>query len=377
MADGDEHEDFTISVLTGNCDSTPGDLPGRESVETPGAGINYATSSSSESSFTINSVEFSSAVGDCETVAEVAIVEVLHPEYVDPDTELDNLFDGDLDTYFSVHRESTTLTFELDEEQTVGSVSIGFYMKSADEERLQTFSISIKSDDDDEWTVVIDEQQSDGSMDMQTFSFFPQLTRYVRFESDGNNFNNWTPLTEIEICADVDSSSAVESNALFGVGGGVEAVTKDVNQLASEDDDFCPEPTKLAPLEVIAHGGDGATHLLVDENFETRWTTQNTYHGNDLENDRIQLHMGGEKYLSYVKVAFFDGQLANQYFSIYTEAAVDDGWTARYYNQTADDHERLQTFDVDASHVAEVFLVGRGNEQGNYTKISEIELFGC
>lgn len=303
-------------------------------------------------------------------------MELEHAEYVDSDTKVNNLFDNDLDSYFSINRESTDMMFELEDEQSVGSVSIGFFMKSAEEERIQTFSIAIKSDEDDDWTVVIDEKTSDGTMDLQTFSFYPQLTRYLRFSSGGNSFNNWTPLTEMQICVEEVSSSTVESNALFGLGG-VDAVTKNIKQLASDGDALCPEPTKLSADTVKHHGGEGATHLVVDGDYGTRWTTQETYHQNDLNNDMIQFSLGGERYLSYVKVAFYDGSLAEPHFSLYTERSVSQGWTEIYYDKKAEKVEVLQEFNTTVRRAAEVFLVGRGNDSGNYTKISEVELWGC
>lgn len=121
---------------------------------------------------------------------KVVAVKVEHAEYADPETDVENLFDGDLDEYYSVNRESTEITFELEGDMEVNGVSIGFFMKAAEEMRIQTFDIAVRAADDDDWTTVISRKESSGEMGiMQTFPFTSKTAKYVRFESHGNTFN--------------------------------------------------------------------------------------------------------------------------------------------------------------------------------------------
>ncbi|CAN0070052.1 unnamed protein product, partial [Laminaria digitata] len=107
----------------------------------------------------------------------------------DGSTEEANLFDGKLDTYFSVHRESTTITFELAAESAIDGVSIGFFFKGG-EERIQKFDVSVKAADADNWTTVISGEESDGTTNFQHFEFTsPHDAMYVQFRSRGNTFN--------------------------------------------------------------------------------------------------------------------------------------------------------------------------------------------
>lgn len=298
---------------------------------------------------------------------KVSKVEVEHSSYVDEDTDVDNLFDEDLDTYFSIHRESTQITFELEEETEVNGAAIGFFMKLASEERIQKFNIAVRKDGDDEWKTVISGKESSGDMDIiETFPFSSRTALYVRFESRGNSFNNWTALTEFEVCG----PSAGESNALFG---GIRAMGKELEMLAGE---ICSESTEIAPVTAIASGAEDVRKMF-DGNFETRWSTVNTQNDSDLDNDMVQLTFGGDTRISKVKIAFFDGNLAHQYFSLYTQSASATTWTPVLQREQAATHVGLQTFDLNVDDVNVMYIVGNGNDVGFYTKISEIQVFGC
>lgn len=372
-----------MSVTTGDCDSYPGDFVGGDASSPPdtapsedeaeegdlNAGVN-GSEESEELEVNVNTNDGGSGLGDCDVVLPVSKLVIQHPEY--EDEEPDNLFDGDLDTYYSIHRESTRLTFELEGEREVNGVAIGFFMKDAEEERIQTFDIAIKAEDDDDWTTVQSRQESSGEYNvMQTFPFSARTATYVRFESHGNNFNNWTPLTEFEICG---SASEMESNALFG---GVEARVNDkIGQLNSALV-TCPSAKKLAPVKTRLFGGTGHVAYLFDGNYQTRWSTENTQNDDDLDNDKIQLTLVGDSYLSHIEIAFFDGHLAHQYFSVYVQSASDTEWDSVYEGKMAAMNEGSQSFTIDRDRVTNLYIVGNGNDVGAFTKISELSVYGC
>lgn len=136
-----------------------------------------------------NTIGVTNEDGECAALASAGKAEVEHSYYVDGSTDVQNLFDGDHGTYFSIHRESTTITFELTEETSIEGVSIGFFIKG-DEERFQTFDISVRDADATEWTTVVSGEESDGSTSSQHFQFVsPQTALYVQFKSRGNTFN--------------------------------------------------------------------------------------------------------------------------------------------------------------------------------------------
>lgn len=379
--------EFALSASTGTCESYPGDLGGSTgSDEEPesapetttssdlSAGVNYANNAEVAEPETVavvtNQSEGTTGQGECTSVLKVSRVEVEHPDYADHST--DYLFDADLETYFSVHRESTKITFELEGDNEVDGIAIGFFMKAPEEERVQTFDVALKAQADDSWTTVLSRKESSGAyQDIQTFPFNGRTASYVRFESHGNSFNNWTPLTEIEICG---AEAAAETNALFEAG--VDELHNDLQQL-NAGLAVCPTPVKLAPVKTRLLGGSGNVESLFDGNFQTRWSTDNTAHENDLDNDKIQLILQGDSYIASVKMAFFDGNLAHQHFSVYTQSATANRWSDALIGQIADKHERLQTFAVGVDRVTTVYIVGNGNDVGDFTKISEVELWGC
>lgn len=214
QAVGAYKSEFVSAAVLGDCDSYPGDLDGfsspspspdssesddatpapEEQTTTSQAGVNFALSreSSVDEIYNVETNEAggSSGLGECATVLEVEKVKVEHAEDADDTTSVDNLFDSDMKSYFSVNRESTTLTFELKEETDVNGISIGFFMKLAAEKRIQTFDIAVRGADDEDWTTVISRKESSGSMeDVQHFPFPSYTVLYVRFESHGNTFN--------------------------------------------------------------------------------------------------------------------------------------------------------------------------------------------
>lgn len=132
-----------------------------------------------------------SGLGGCSTVLSVNKIKSEHWDDRDTSTAPDSLFDGDLDTYYSVNRESTDFVLELAAEEEVHGVSIGFYMKTADEERIQTFDVAVRAADESEYTTIISRKESSGAMgDVQYFEFTsPVKAQYIKVESHGNSIN--------------------------------------------------------------------------------------------------------------------------------------------------------------------------------------------
>ena len=389
-SDDQTQDQFTEANATGDCSSYPGDVgnaspspapePEEEEeeeedvlVEDDGleAGVNFSEGAK-DSEPEVEAIETnesagSDGLGQCGSVLAVSKTSVQHPDYADSSTVIDDLFDGSLDTYYSVHRESTYVTMELAEEAEVNGVAIGFFMKNAAEERIQTFDVSVRGAADDDWRTVISRKESSGGMGMQTFPFSARKALYVRVETHGNSFNNWSAFTEIEVCA----KAAGESNALFG--GLQDAIGEELEVLAGE---VCAAPEKLSPVKVKASGSD-QLRVLFDGNFETRWSTTNTQHESDLNNDKVTLTFGGDVRVSSLQISFFDGDLANQFFSVYVQSARENTWTPVMLKERAARMESFQTFDINMDGVNKMYIVGNGNVVGDFSKFSEIQVLGC
>ena len=178
---------------------------------------------------------------------------------------------------------------------------------------------------------------------------------------------SWTALTEFEICG----GAGAESNALFG---GLEAAaSKGLQQLAGA---VCANPEKLSATSVRVDGSDNVS-VLFDGNFNTRWSTYNTGNVDDLNNDKIIMRFLGDQRVTRVKIAFYDGQLAKPHFSLYTQEAAAWSWTPVLEGEIAQRTEQFQTYNIEKSGVNQMYIVGNGNDVGDYTKISEVEVWGC
>lgn len=179
--------------------------------------------------------------------------------------------------------------------------------------------------------------------------------------------SSWTALTEFHVCA----ASEGESNALFG---GVRAFSKELQELTGE---VCAAPTLLSPTRVTAYGSENNISALFDNNFQTRWSTLETTNENDLQNGKITMHFPGDQHISRVRISFFDGDLARPHFSLYKQAASETAWTPVLEHEVADRTEKYQNFEIQAVGVNKLYIVCNGNDIGEYTKISEVQAWGC
>ncbi|CAM9899555.1 unnamed protein product, partial [Laminaria digitata] len=363
---------FSESQATGDCSSYPGNHVNSDGGDDSGAGVNDAPDAGGDSSNELfevapNNIPSPDIPSRCGSPVGISKVSLEHDEYVNGNNHVDNIVDGDIDTYLAIHRESTQITFELDRELEIDAVAIGFFMKSESEERIMTFDVQIKSGDSDDWKTVRSRAESSGEMDViEYFSFSSRTALYVRFSSHGNTFNNWTALTEFTVCA----KETGESNALFG---GARAVAKELKVLAGE---VCASPAKVAPVSATASGAANV-RFLFDGNFSTRWSTIRTQDESDLNNGMVTMTFPGDTRISSLKIAFFDGDLAHQFFSVYVQKASADVWTQVMDKQRAKKTVAMQTFNINLDDVHKLYIVGNGNSIGFFSKFSEVQVLGC
>ena len=63
--------------------------------------------------------------------------------------------------------------------------------------------------------------------------------------------------------------------------------------------------------------------------------------------------------------------------SLYTQEAAAWSWTPVLEGEIGERTEKFQTFDIEKTGVNQLYIVGNGNDVGDYTKISELEVWGC
>lgn len=178
--------------------------------------------------------------------------------------------------------------------------------------------------------------------------------------------NSWTALFEFEACGE----AAAESNALFG--GLKKAVKGELQVLAGG---VCAEPKILVPKKATSSGNSNVLEIF-DKRFSTRWSTEATTDSDDLNNGKITLRFQGDQKVSKVHLAFFDGDLARPHFAMYKQSASAATWT-KVGEYIGEKISTMQTFEIEESGVNKLYIVGHGNDVGDFTKVSEVEISGC
>ncbi|CAN0002595.1 unnamed protein product, partial [Pylaiella littoralis] len=239
-----------------------------------------------------NESQGAEGLGECKAVVNVVSATIEDPSIADPDTDANYLFDADLETRYSLKDSEAIITFDLEEVTAVDGFGFAFFERDDSDDRIQSFSISLRKedydddDDEDAWSFVLTDQESVVPNVMSTFTFTPSRnTDKVRFHAQGNFFNAWTALLEVEVCESED----VQPGALFG---GMGAIGKELDVTV----DWCSTNSSIVePHEVKLVGGEQNAEVLFDNNFGTRWSTANTNQTHDMENDMVIFVFDGEK----------------------------------------------------------------------------------
>ncbi len=184
--------------------------------------------------------------------------------------------------------------------------------------------------------------------------------------------SSWTAFTEIAICG-----VEAEENALFG------GLRRARNKMAELSGSQCSSCELLSPVKahVTTQEGDHVhVHEIFDGDFSTRWSTETTTATNDLDNAKVIVTFPGDQTLCHVDMAMFDGDLAHQYVKFYKQAAGASTWTAigaEDEDVKLDKTDALQTIDLQEDMVNKFYIVGHGNDVGDFNKISEVQFYGC
>ena len=169
----------------------------------------------------------------------------------------DNILDGSLDTRWSANGSGQWVRLDLGSEQTLNNVQLAFFKGDA---RQGIFSIEV-SNDDSNWTTIVDETTSSGSsLDLETFAFNETTARYVRYTGYGNSANTWNSLTEFTVTASTGDITCDEGSTLINgvcVEDEIPVICEDgstlINGVCVEDDvtPICDDGYSLVNNECI------------------------------------------------------------------------------------------------------------------------------
>ncbi len=126
----------------------------------------------------------------------------------------------------------------------------------------------------------------------------------------------------------------------------------------------------VASANVTASADDGnVPGNTVDGNLATRWSASG-------DGQWIQYDLGSNKKVSYVKIAFLNGDSRTSTFDIQT-STDQVSYTTVSANVTSSLSAALQTFDFpDADPVRYVRIVGHGNSVNAWNSYTEVEIYG-
>jgi hypothetical protein len=107
----------------------------------------------------------------------------------------------------------------------------------------------------------------------------------------------------------------------------------------------------------------------VDGNLSTRWS-------GDGSGAWLKLDLGSSKTVSYVKLAFYNGDARTFTFDIQT-STDNSNWTTRKSNATNALNNNLQTFDFTDVSARYVRILGKGNTSNTWNSYTEFEVWGA
>ncbi|MDC7222580.1 MAG: discoidin domain-containing protein, partial [Spirochaetales bacterium] len=141
-----------------------------------------------------------------------------------------NTIDDDYDTRWSAEGDGEYITYDLGDEQTVGSIKIAFYKGDS---RNAYFYVQAGTSLTDLSSVTESLSSSGSSTDLEHFDLDDVSARYVRIVGEGNSDNSWNSITEVEIWSDgYDPESTTD-----------DGTTDDGSDDSTEDLDLPEDPT--------------------------------------------------------------------------------------------------------------------------------------
>ena len=108
-----------------------------------------------------------------------------------------NVLDGSDATRWSAQTDGEWIAFDAGQERYVDTCQVAFFVGDI---RKADFTIEL-SDDGTNWKQVYSGTSSGRTTALQSFSFTPQVARYLRVRGYGNTRNDWNSLTEVRVSA--------------------------------------------------------------------------------------------------------------------------------------------------------------------------------
>jgi hypothetical protein len=131
-----------------------------------------------------------------------------------------------------------------------------------------------------------------------------------------------------------------------------------------------PAKFSIAGSAVTASAHDGNVPAnTVDGSLSTRWSANG-------DGQWIRYDLGATRTVSYVKIAFYNGNTRTSTFDIQTSDSSSGPWTTRSSRTSSGTTTALETFDFTDVSARYVRILGHGNSQNTWNSYTEVEVWG-
>lgn len=242
-----------------------------------------------------------------------------------------NAIDSDAETRWSGFGNPANLTLDLGTDYLVDYVKIAWFKGDT---RQNSFKIYTSSDTES-WTLVKTQTSSGTSDDFEEFDLSNSTGRYVKVECNGNTYNYWNSISEIEV---------------YGIGLETPQLLNIQNIVAENEQEAHPAQNSI------------------DKDPTTRWSG----FGNPVD---LTLDLGTEHAIDHAKIAWHKGDQRSFTFNVHVSTDGND-WiqiTSETSSGSTADFEDYSLGNTSARFVRFECL---GNSINNWNSISEIEIYG-
>ena len=261
-----------------------------------------------------------------------------------------NVVDNDLATRWSGNGDGTWLRLDLGTTRVVSYVRVAVYQGNA---RSNRFDLQV-SDDGAGWTTVWAGQSGGTTTGEQTYDFADVSARYVRYLGHGNVGSTNT------------SMNSVTEVSIFTATGTTPDPTPTPTPGPSNPVDITP-----AGSAVTASTNDGnVPPNTVDNNLATRWSANG-------DGQWIQYDLGTTRTVSYVNLAWYQGDTRTSTFDVLVSGSASGPWTTALAGKSSNGTSTaLQMHDFADVSGRYVRIVGHGNSVNLWNSITETEIWG-
>jgi F5/8 type C domain-containing protein/uncharacterized protein DUF362 len=264
-----------------------------------------------------------------------------------------NTVDNDLGTRWSGNGDGTWLRFDLGVARTVSQVKVAVYNGNA---RRNRFDLQW-SNDAAAWTTVFGGESSGTTTGEETYDIPDVAARYIRYLGHGNIGSANTAMNSV---TEVSLSTC-----------GATASPTPTATPTSVPPTPPPGDVEVTPpgSAVTASTNDGNVPAnAVDGSLATRWS------GNG-DGAWLQLDLGVAKTVSFVKVAFYNGNARSGRFDV--QCSSDGGtWITLLPGATSSGTTTsLETFDFPDGNCRYIRYLGHGNSVNAWNSLTEMEVW--